>query len=869
MWKLMLSFARPSGSYVGAVSPFATELASKGLIKPGHSRAFRLRTGSCSCTRADFSTAASSTALGGAHAQPFARASATGLTSGQAKARPGRSPNAAPDWLFRQGNKAPAAPDPARQKSSNVVNIQGAAAPEAGLCAKPEHLQAKQANAARGLADTQAKHSVNSNNSTAQQRAAPSPQDADAERRQLSLSGSASTSAHTPAQQASPITHATVNPHQSPMAQQMHSNGPGSLSHSGATVTSRQPSSHLPGSSDAASEPSQYAHKEVQFDVAASRKQGGNAIRDLLETQKITLQEYAPGQKPKTRCPRCHGGSQHEDSLAVNISVDSLSAAWKCHRATCGWEGGIDQKAVLPKSKKTAVNKVEKPQTGNFRPLTPEFLAYFASRGISERTLRRNQVAQESTWMPGQPAGDAIAFPYLRNGEVVNVKYRTLNKCFRQVKGAEKILYGLDDVVGQDTIIIVEGEMDKLALEEAGFMNVVSVPDGAPAKVKEGAVPAPDADTKYSYLWNCRAVLDQATRVLMATDNDPPGHALAEELARRLGRERCYRVHWELPQPELVDGEEEGLSEQALIEACVRKDANEVLMKNGPDGLRLCIDQAEPLPIRGLFRFSDFEQDMWSLYNLEFGEQMGKSTGWQSLDEVYRVVPGELTIITGVPNSGKSEWIDALMVNLADQFGWRFGLCSMEKKVTDHARQLMEKHLRKPFFDGGYAGSTPRMTGDDLGEGIAWVDDRFFPIRYEDEALPSVDWVLNVAKAAVLRYGIRGLLVDPYNELDHQRPSHMSETEYVSQMLTKIKRFAQHHDVHVWFVAHPRQLRDWKGQPPTMYDISGSAHFINKADNGLVIHRNRDPQAGPMNEVQIFVRKVRNKAAGTIGESCC
>jgi hypothetical protein len=80
----------------------------------------------------------------------------------------------------------------------------------------------------------------------------------------------------------------------------------------------------------------------------------------------------------------------------------------------------------------------------------------------------------------------------------------------------------------------------------------------------------------------------------------------------------------------------------------------------------------------------------------------------------------------------------------------------------------------------------------------------------------------------------------------------MSETEYVSQMLTKIKRFAQHHDVHVWFVAHPRQLRDWKGQPPTMYDISGSAHFINKADNGLVIHRNRDPQAGPMNEVSPY-----------------
>ena len=113
--------------------------------------------------------------------------------------------------------------------------------------------------------------------------------------------------------------------------------------------------------------------------------------------------------------------------------------------------------AVLAKPKKAVVSKLEKPETGHFRPLSPKFLQFFASRGISEGTLKRNQVAQEKTWMPGQPAGDAIAFPYLRNGEVVNVKYRTLDKSFRQVKGAEKILYGLDDVVGQDTIIIVEG----------------------------------------------------------------------------------------------------------------------------------------------------------------------------------------------------------------------------------------------------------------------------------------------------------------------------------------------------------------------------------------------------------------------------
>ena len=92
-------------------------------------------------------------------------------------------------------------------------------------------------------------------------------------------------------------------------------------------------------------------------------------------------------------------------------------------------------------------------------------------------------------------------------------------------------------------------------------------------------------------------------------------------------------------------------------------------------------------------------------------------------------------------------------------------------------------------------------------------------------------------------------MIDPYNELDHQRPLHMTETEYVSQMLTKIKRFAQHNDVHVWFVAHPRQLQGWRGEPPNLYDISGSAHFINKADNGIVIHRNRDPEKGALKHV--------------------
>ncbi len=188
----------------------------------------------------------------------------------------------------------------------------------------------------------------------------------------------------------------------------------------------------------------------------------------------------------------------------------------------------------------------------------------------------------------------------------------TLCSTHKQVKGAEKVLYGLDDIAGESEVIIVEGEIDKLSLEEAGFRNVVSVPDGAPQRVREGGLPPPVDDTKYAYLWSCRAWLDQALRVVIATDNDAPGDALAEELARRLGRERCWRVKWASTwdDAQAVAGADDSLvgdlreREQAAAddEDGFRKDANEVLVHDGPAMLKAYVQNALPLPIRGLFR---------------------------------------------------------------------------------------------------------------------------------------------------------------------------------------------------------------------------------------------------------------------------
>ncbi|XP_057465094.1 primase homolog protein-like [Actinidia eriantha] len=113
-----------------------------------------------------------------------------------------------------------------------------------------------------------------------------------------------------------------------------------------------------------------------------------------------------------------------------------------------------------------------------------------------------------------------------------------------QEKGTEKILYGLDDIEEADEIIIVEGEIDKLSMEEAGFLNCLSVPDGAPQKLSTKELPSPEKDYTFQYLWNCKEYLDKASRIILATDSNKPGAALAEKLARRLGRERCWRVSW-------------------------------------------------------------------------------------------------------------------------------------------------------------------------------------------------------------------------------------------------------------------------------------------------------------------------------------
>jgi twinkle protein len=561
-------------------------------------------------------------------------------------------------------------------------------------------------------------------------------------------------------------------------------------------------------------------------------------LADKLRERGIRLQRHELGDQ-KALCPQCSHTRKKKTDPCLSVTVDAEGAIWNCHNHGCGFAGRVSDRnePERPHRQSRAKPAPVKPK----HPIgdaTPAVIAWCADRGISEVTVRRNRVGFVRTFVPAREAqADCIAFPYFRGGELVNVKFRTLDgKDFCQVKGAEKILYGLDDIADSKTAYVVEGEPDKLAMEEAGYRNVVSVPDGAPAVVKRGE-PDP-GDAKFSFLANCAEHLDRLDRIVLAGDTDPAGLALEEELARRLGRERCWRVRW----PTGNDAPS--------------KDAGDVLKHHGAEVLRECVEAAEPYPIAGLHRVSEYADDTLSLYR--DGRKRGHRTGWRVLDEHMSVVEGQLVVVTGLPNSGKSEFIDALTINLASIYGWRVALCSFENQPAEHISKLAEKHLGLPFWDG----PSHRMSEADLQRAIAWCEDHFQMIRADDDS-PTIDWILNAAKAAVLRPGIKALVIDPYNEIEHKRTASMSETEYVSQILGKVKRFAQNHGVVVFFVAHPTKMYSDNGKVPvpTLYDISGSANWANKADLGLVVHRPN--RSEPITEVH--VKRPRSKAFGKEG----
>lgn len=455
------------------------------------------------------------------------------------------------------------------------------------------------------------------------------------------------------------------------------------------------------------------------------------------------------------------------------------------------------------------------------------FIDWFEQRGISNNTLLRFNITQSTEWMPkANKETTAICFNYYRNGELVNIKYRAAQKDFKLEKDAELIFYNLDSIKDEKTVFIVEGEIDCLSMYESGIYNVVSVPNGASLS----------GNVNLKYLDNCFEYFHDKEKIIIAVDADEPGERLKAELVRRFGKEKC--TYLEYP------------------EGC--KDINEVLVKYSKEKVLEIISNEKDFPIDGIVPHEDIANDVLNFFNN--GYPKGTEVEIEGFNEYLRLSDGQITTVTGAPGSGKSEFVDFIIATTAAKSDWKWAVCSFENTPSAlHATKIAEKLTGKAFdFRKDYA---QRMTESELYFVLPFIGSNFYFINPNDTDT-TIDGILAKTAELVARKGINGLLIDPWNYIEHKIPNGQTETQYISDALTKIKVAAMKLGIHIFIIAHPAKLQKVGNvyEIPTLYSISGSAHFYNKTDNGITVYRDNEN-----NNVQIHIQKVRFSWNGKIG----
>ena len=503
----------------------------------------------------------------------------------------------------------------------------------------------------------------------------------------------------------------------------------------------------------------------------------------------------------KTMCPKCSNSRKKRDP---SLSVDIDSGLYNCHH--CDWKGSVNQ-YVKPEPRESVK--------------TSGVIAYFIKRGLTEKTMNEFGITEGIEWMPqDQKEHKVICFNYFLEDDLINIKFKTSDKKFKMVKDAQKIPYNLNSIIKSDKVIICEGEEECMVWHQCGYPFAVSVPNGA-SKTNNNLE---WLDSVYEYF--------QGKIIYMATDNDEPGRKLAEDISRRFEAEDIRLVQFP-----------EG-----------QKDANDVLVNIGQHAIISMFDTAKQKPITEISMADDYRDTIFGYY--ESGYPIGAQIGMSETDEHITWSRGELVVVTGIPGSGKSTWLDFVYARLAIRSGWKFGIFSPENvaplKITRLSEQIVGYPLKK-------------MNKMQIDKAISRINQHFYFYNIEQMDDYSIDGILAIAKNMVRRYGIDCLCLDPFNYISMQSNDDNSN-ERIGELLRKLKQFAVKNNVNVTLVAHPRKMDKSNGSynVPRLYDISGSHHFFNVPDVGLAIHRNYVD--GSNDPVELHVQKMKYHFRGSLGK---
>ncbi len=515
-------------------------------------------------------------------------------------------------------------------------------------------------------------------------------------------------------------------------------------------------------------------------------------------------------------CPECSPNRSHKNQKAKCFSYNFEKEIGFCNHCEARF---VKHK---PYEKKEFIKPVFEFQ--NYTKLSKKVVEWFEKRGISQRTLLSMKISEKKEYMPQtEKEENCIVFPFFKNSELINLKFRDAKKNFKLSSGSELIWYNYDAILKHEEIIICEGEIDALSFIQAGFDNVISVPNGANIG-------------KMEYFDSSFEDLNKVKTFVIAVDNDLKGIDLKNDLIRRLGIEKCKTASFKQ-----------------------FKDANELLVSEGIESVHNAVKTAKLIKLPDIYSVDDFRNELNDYF--ENGMPQGKTLGIPELDEVIKWQTGRFGVATGIPGMGKSEFIDFVFCKLNILYEWPIGYYSPESMPLKlHFSKIFLKFVGKEY-QKGIINENEKYTGEEyINKNVFWVN----PV---DDM--GIDDILARFEYLVKAKGCKAFVIDPFNRIEQSANHSDNERLFIKKNLVKMSNFAKRTDSLLFLIAHPTKMQKEKGiyKIPGPYDISGSADFWNMLDYTLTVHRMQKEDDGKFQTFGIvIVQKTKiNKTMGKTG----
>lgn len=477
---------------------------------------------------------------------------------------------------------------------------------------------------------------------------------------------------------------------------------------------------------------------------------------------------------------------------------------------------------VRTETPKTQIKEYTKPKRWTEGNLTDEFVSYWKKRGISKETLELMKVSTCYEWMPkSKKEVQVMQFPYFKNREIINVKYRGTytnpegkkERDFKLISGAQKIPYNIDGIKTDNECIIVEGEPDVLTFIECGYANVISSPNGSTLH----GVNLEWLDEHIEYFENKEVIY-------VGMDNDEAGQNVQKELIRRLGIERVRVIDY---------GE--------------YKDANATFTKNGTatefdeNAIYQLIKNAKEMPLESVVRFNDIADEIVSFF--KDGLPKGNVCGIESLDEVFSWNFGQYCMVTGIPTHGKSTVVDQMLLGYVRNYGYKIAYCSPENlPLKIHIGKLVTKIL-------GYVPTVKQIESKEYKMCAQFIQDHFDFVVFEKGC--NLTTTLNKFRELVKRRGTRIFVIDPINKVQLNESRTKSDVQYAQDYSFAIDEFVKETNSFAFVIAHPVKQTPDKGvfPKPNPYSIKGGGDWLDMTYHMLCVHRDYVDQ---ITEIDVF-----------------